>query len=60
MMNFECFDLDYSEKYYNFSEEPSNGETSFNKPILQKNYMTYKNLNTPNTFYLTNFKLYYF
>ena len=38
MMNFECFDIDYLEKYCHFSGEPSNGETSFNKPILKKNW----------------------
>lgn len=29
---------DYSEKYCHFSGEPSNGETSFSKPILRKNW----------------------
>lgn len=29
---------DYPEKYCHFSGEPSNGETSFGKPILRKNY----------------------
>lgn len=29
---------DYSEKYCHFSGEPSNGETSFSRPILKKNY----------------------
>ena len=31
-------DPDYSEKYCHFSGEPSNGETSFSKPILKKNW----------------------
>lgn len=29
---------DYPEKYCHFSGEPSNGETSFSRPILKKNY----------------------
>jgi hypothetical protein len=31
-------DKDYPEKYCHFSGEPSNGETSFAKPILKKNW----------------------
>jgi len=31
-------DKDYQEKYCHFSGEPSNGETSFAKPILKKNW----------------------
>jgi phosphatidylserine/phosphatidylglycerophosphate/cardiolipin synthase-like enzyme len=31
-------DEDYPEKYCHFSGEPSNGETSVNKPILKKNW----------------------
>jgi hypothetical protein len=31
-------DKNYSEKYCHFSGEPSNGQTSFSKPILQKNW----------------------
>ncbi len=31
-------DMDYPEKYCHFSGEPSDGETSFNKPILKKNW----------------------
>lgn len=31
-------DPDYSERFCHFSGEPSNGETSFNKPILKKNW----------------------
>ena len=31
-------DENYSEKYCHFSGEPSNGETSFAKPILRKNW----------------------
>ncbi|MCO6500473.1 MAG: phospholipase D family protein [Vicingus serpentipes] len=31
-------DKDYKEKYCHFSGEPSNGETSFSKPIMKKNW----------------------
>ena len=31
-------DKDYQEKYCHYSGEPSNGETSFAKPILRKNW----------------------
>jgi len=31
-------DRDYKEKFCHFSGEPSNGETSVNKPILKKNW----------------------
>lgn len=31
-------DVNYPEKYCHYSGEPSNGETSFNKPILRKNW----------------------
>lgn len=31
-------DHDYPEKFCHFTGEPSNGETSFNKPILKKNW----------------------
>ncbi len=31
-------DKDYEEKYCHYSGEPSNGETSFSKPILRKNW----------------------
>jgi len=31
-------DEDYAEKYCHFSGEPSNGETSFSRPILKKNW----------------------
>ena len=31
-------DKDYKEKYCHYSGEPSNGETSFAKPILSKNW----------------------
>ena len=31
-------DETYREKYCHFSGEPSNGETSFAKPILRKNW----------------------
>lgn len=44
-MNYEAFkmwnkykDVDYSEKYCHFSGELSNGKTSVNKPILNKNW----------------------
>ena len=44
-MNYEAFkmwskykDADYSEKYCHFSGELSNGKTSVNKPILNKNW----------------------
>ncbi|HNG44142.1 MAG TPA: hypothetical protein PK203_20670, partial [Cyclobacteriaceae bacterium] len=33
---------DYPEKYCHFSGEPSNGETSFNYPILKKNWQRAK------------------
>ncbi len=33
----EYGDPDYPEKFCHFSGEPSNGETSYNKPILKKN-----------------------
>ena len=31
-------DKDYREKFCHYSGEPSNGETSFAKPILKKNW----------------------
>jgi phosphatidylserine/phosphatidylglycerophosphate/cardiolipin synthase-like enzyme len=34
----EYGDVNYSEKYCHFSGEPSNGETSYAKPILKKNW----------------------
>ena len=44
-MNYESFkmwnkykDADYSEKYCHFSGELSNGQTSVNKPVLNKNW----------------------
>jgi hypothetical protein len=44
-MNYEAFkmwnkyrDADYSEKYCHFSGELSDGKTSVNKPILNKNW----------------------
>lgn len=37
-------DPDYSEKFCHFSGEPSNGETSFNKPILKKNWKKAKEI----------------
>jgi phosphatidylserine/phosphatidylglycerophosphate/cardiolipin synthase-like enzyme len=38
-------DENYPEKFCHFSGEPSNGETSFNKPILKKNWKKAKELN---------------
>ncbi len=35
---------DYSEKFCHFSGEPSNGETSLNKPILKKNWKKAKEI----------------
>lgn len=40
----EYGDADYEEKYCHFSGEPSNGETSFNKPILHKNWKKAKEI----------------
>lgn len=40
----EYGDPDYPEKYCHFSGEPSHGETSFNKPILHKNWKKAKEL----------------
>lgn len=40
----EYGDPDYPEKFCHFSGEPSNGETSFNKPILHKNWKKAKEL----------------
>jgi phosphatidylserine/phosphatidylglycerophosphate/cardiolipin synthase-like enzyme len=37
-------DPDYKEHFCHFSGEPSNGETSVNKPILKKNWMKAKEL----------------
>lgn len=37
-------DSDYPEKYCHFSGEPSNGETSVNKPILKKNWKKAKEI----------------
>lgn len=37
-------DPDYKEKYCHFSGEPSNGETSVNKPILKKNWKKAQNI----------------
>jgi hypothetical protein len=37
-------DESYPEKFCHFSGEPSNGETSFNKPILKKNWKKAKDL----------------
>jgi hypothetical protein len=31
-------DKEYQEKYCHYSGEPSNGDTSFAKPILRKNW----------------------
>lgn len=31
-------DVDYPERFCHFSGEPSNGETSVDKPILKKNW----------------------
>ena len=35
---------DYPEKYCHFSGEPSNGETTFSKPILRKNWIKAKEI----------------
>ena len=35
---------DLPEKFCHFSGEPSNGETSFNKPILHKNWKKAKEI----------------
>lgn len=35
---------DYAEKYCHFSGEPSNGETTFSKPILKKNWSKAKEI----------------
>ncbi len=50
-MSYEAFkswskfgDPDYSEKFCHFSGEPSNGDTSVNKPILKKNWKKAKEL----------------
>lgn len=40
-LNFE--NPDYPEKYCHFSGEPSNGQTSFSKPILNKNWKKAQN-----------------
>lgn len=40
----EYGDKDYKEKFCHFSGEPSNGETSFNHPILKKNWKKAKEL----------------
>ncbi|MGM0582960.1 MAG: phospholipase D family protein [Bacteroidota bacterium] len=37
-------DEEYSEKYCHYSGEPSNGDTSYAKPILRKNWRKAKNL----------------
>jgi phosphatidylserine/phosphatidylglycerophosphate/cardiolipin synthase-like enzyme len=37
-------DPDYAEKYCHFSGEPSNGETSVNRPILKKNWKKAKEI----------------
>jgi len=37
-------DRDYPEKFCHFSGEPSNGETSFSKPILKKNWKKAKEI----------------
>lgn len=37
-------DPDYREKFCHFTGEPSNGETSVNKPILKKNWKLAKNV----------------
>lgn len=38
-------DQDYQEKYCHYSGEPSNGETSFARPILRKNWKKSRNHN---------------
>ena len=50
-MSYEAFkswskysDPDYAEKFCHFSGEPSNGETSVNKPILKKNWKKAKEI----------------
>jgi phosphatidylserine/phosphatidylglycerophosphate/cardiolipin synthase-like enzyme len=50
-MSFEAYkslgkyaDPNYPEKYCHFSGEPSNGETSVNKPILKKNWKKAKEI----------------
>jgi len=50
-MSYEAFkswskysDPDYAEKYCHFSGEPSNGETSVNRPILKKNWKKAKEI----------------
>lgn len=40
----EFGDPDYPEKFCHFSGEPSNGETSMNKPILKKNWKKAKEI----------------
>ena len=35
---------EYAEKYCHFSGEPSNGETSFKKPVLKKNWSKAKKI----------------
>jgi len=40
----EVGDPDYPEKFCHFSGEPSNGETSVNKPILKKNWKKAKEI----------------
>jgi hypothetical protein len=37
-------DPEYSEKYCHFSGEPSNGETSFSRPIMKKNWKKAKEM----------------
>lgn len=39
-------DRDYKEKFCHYSGEPSNGETSFSKPILKKNWSKAKEIET--------------
>lgn len=50
-MSYEAFkfwskynDPDYTEKFCHFSGEPSNGETSVNKPILKRNWKKAKEI----------------
>lgn len=43
-------DPDYAEKFCHFSGEPSNGETSVNKPILKKNWKKAQDLINENDF----------
>lgn len=46
----EFRDPDYKENYCHFSGEPSNGETSYAKPILKKNWNRAKQVHTSSRF----------